>query len=706
MTELSDSTALCNQLNFHESEDDNDNDNVNEIFIGNISQNSTPEDTPMNNSLNIQNDIKDSKRSNDDDVDDDNNVNVEYNDTIDEYIKTTKKKTPQTKTNAISIKKPKASSTSIKKNTSTIKHSSTSVKKNTNSITKTKPKSIKASHSTVTTASRSSNFTKSLPQSKTVFGNNNNNNTSSKKLNVKVKVKATSSTAVKPKTSKNTINSNNTNTNKHKRTKSAVTNVNKEGTITSHSNNTITKKEDILPSNMSLHLPTTEQAQTNVDNDNNNGLTQLIFSKDESNDVSTISAQRVPARKRTRRDSYKHSIMVVQEKLLKKEEEKGESNKISFNDNEHQIRRKRSALGDFKDIDENATKQPPKLRKSSRKFTALRSGSKVVNKQNQNEDINTNDNNNNKINDNTVTYNGNNDNEDDRKGNFEFEHSPIIEEKHDYGSTERKKKHNEMNDKFMKLFNEIKNKIQIEKEKTKQQQLKLKKSSSTPLINTKNKSLIYTTKTNDNITTKRQLLSDLLKQNTRNNNSNTDRNTNNNNEDLKRSAELKTKFKLLKRNDINNNNTNTHNHHNKVNSFTNSALLLQLKHEYNKKYLLNNDVLSLSPETENEKEGEGTYKTFEELKSKALGNGLDLNKLSINKSLGIFEVYNHNDNSNINKKSNKNKSSKVRNVHYKGLSLSQLLLSSFMDENGNCDLNAKVCPPNAMEKSKFNYFVE
>ena len=31
MTELSDSTALCNQLNFHESEDDNNN--VNDIFI-------------------------------------------------------------------------------------------------------------------------------------------------------------------------------------------------------------------------------------------------------------------------------------------------------------------------------------------------------------------------------------------------------------------------------------------------------------------------------------------------------------------------------------------------------------------------------------------------------------------------------------------------------------------------------------------------
>jgi hypothetical protein len=258
-------------------------------------------------------------------------------------------------------------------------------------------------------------------------------------------------------------------------------------------------------------------------------------------------------------------------------------------------------------------------------------------------------------------------------------------------------KQNEMNDKFMKLFNEIKNKIQTEKVKTKQQQLKLKKSSSTPLINTKNKSLIYTTKTNDNITTKRQLLSDLLKHNTRNNNSNTDRNTNNNNnnDNLKRSAELKTKFKLLKRNDINNN-TNIHNHHNKVNSFTNSALLLQLKHEYNKKYLLDNGVVSLSAENENEKEGEGAYKTFEELKSKTLRNGLDLNKLSINKSLGIFEVHN----------GNKNKSSKVRNAHYKGLSLSQLLLSSFMHENGNCDLNAKVCPPNAMEKSKFNYFVE
>ena len=698
MTELSDSTALCNQLNFHESEDDNNNNNVNDIFIGNLSQNSTPEDTPMNNSLNIQNDIKNEEAN-----DDDDNVNVEYNDTIDEYIKTTKKKTSQTKTNintntnATSIKKPKASSTSIKKNAAIIKQSSTSLKKNNNSITKTKPKSIKASHSTVTTASRSSNFIKNLPQSKTTFkNNNNNNNTSSKKLNVKVK--ATSSTAVKPKASKSTINSNN-NVNKHKRTKSEVTNINKEGTITSHSNNTITKKDDVIPLNMSLHLPTTEQAQTNIC-DENNGLTQLIFSKDESNDVSTVSAQRVPARKRTRRDSYKHSIMVVQEKLLKKEEEKGESNKISFNDNEHQIRRKRSALGDFKDIDENATKPPPKLRKSSRKFTALRSSTKVVNKQNQNEDINTNDNNNNNnINDN-ITNNGN---EDDKKGNFEFEHSPIIEEKHDYGSTERKMKHNEMNDKFMKLFNEIKNKIQTEKEKTKQQQLKLKKSSSTPLINTKNKSLIYTTKANDNITTKRQLLSDLLKQNTRNNNSNTDRNINNNNENLKRSAELKTKFKLLKRNDINNN-TNTHNHHNKVNSFTNSALLLQLKHEYNKKYLLDNGVVSLSAENENEKEGEGTYKTFEELKSKTLRNGLDLNKLSINKSLGIFELHNENDNNN--KKSNKNKSSKVRNVHYKGLSLSQLLLSSFMDENGNCDLNAKVCPPNAMEKSKFNYFVE
>lgn len=689
MTELSDSTALCNQLNFHESEDDNNNNNVNDIFIGNLSQNSTPEDTPMNNSLNIQNDIKD---SNDEANDDDNDVHVEYNDTIDEYIKTTKKKTPQTntKTKTMSIKKPKASSTSIKKNTTIIKHSSTSLKKNNNSITKTKPKSIKASHNTVTSASRSSNFTKNLTQSKTIF-KNNNNNTSSKKLNVKVK--ATSSTAVKPKTSKNTINSNN-NANKHQRTKSEITSINKEGTITSHSNNTIiiNKKEDVLPLNMSLHLPTTEQAQTNVV-DENNGLTQLIFSKDESNDVSTVSAQRVPARKRTRRDSYKHSIMVVQEKLLKKEEEKGESNKISFNDNEHQIRRKRSALGDFKDIDENATKPPPKLRKSSRKFTALRSSKKVVNKQNQNEDINANNNNNNinDINDNTT----NNANNDDRRGNFEFEHSPIIEEKHDYGSTERKMKHNEMNDKFMKLFNEIKNKIQTEKEKTKQQQLKLKKSSSTPLINTKNKSLIYTTKTNDNITTKRQLLSDLLKHNTRNNNSNTDRNTNNNNNNLKRSAELKTKFKLLKRNDINNN-TNIHNHHNKVNSFTNSALLLQLKHEYNKKYLLDNGVVSLSAENENEKEGEGAYKTFEELKSKTLRNGLDLNKLSINKSLGIFEVHN----------GNKNKSSKVRNAHYKGLSLSQLLLSSFMHENGNCDLNAKVCPPNAMEKSKFNYFVE
>ena len=665
MTDLSDSTALCNQLNFHDNEEEN---NEKEIFIGNLSQNSTPNDTPMNNSINLQND-KESKRSNEEEEEDNN---VEYNDTIDEYIKTTKKKPPQTKANA-SAKKQKGASNTVRKNSSAMKPSSSSLKKSTLAKTKPKSKSIKPSHSAVSSTSRSSNFTKNLPHSNASL----KHNASSKKQNGKAP-----STTMQTKVSKNAVNSNNNNN--HKRTQSA-TSINKEGTITSHSNNTITKKEDILPSNASLHFPTTEQAQTNEGNEQ--GLTQLIFSKDESNDVSTISGQRAPARRRTRRDSYKHSIMVVQEKLLKKEEEKGESNKISFNDNEHQIRRKRNTLGDFKDIDENATKQPPKLRKSSRKFTALRPNSKAVNKQSQNEETNATYNDNNKISD-------TNDVNDDKRTAFDcYEHSPIMEEKHEYGSTERKKKQKETTDKFMSLFNEVKHKLQTEKEK--HRQLKLKKSSSTPLYNTKSKS-IYSTKANDNINTKRQLLSDLLKQNTRNN-PHTDRHSNE--EDLKRSADLKSKFKQLKRNDHNINGS-----HNKVSSFTNSALLLQLKHQYNKKYLLDNGVVSSSEE--NEKEGESNYKTFEELKSKAFGTGLSLNKLSINKSLGIFGMNNDNDDMSNIKKTNKNKSTKARNIHYKGLSLSQILLCSFLDENGNCDLTAKVCPPNAMEKSKFNYFVE
>lgn len=113
MNDLLNSVAIYKQLDLPESE--SDNSNINDILINNnFSQNSTPNGiSKCNSNKHIKH--KKIKYNNDND---NSKTNIEYNDTIDEYVETTKKKNnislkPTTNNNNNS--KRRTSNTSFKK---------------------------------------------------------------------------------------------------------------------------------------------------------------------------------------------------------------------------------------------------------------------------------------------------------------------------------------------------------------------------------------------------------------------------------------------------------------------------------------------------------------------------------------------------------------------------------------------------------------
>ena len=685
MTDLLNSVAIYKQLDLPESE--SDNSNVNDILINNnFSQHSTPNAISKCNS-NSNKHIKHKKIKYNND-NDNTKTNIEYNDTIDEYVETTKKKNntslkPNNNNNNNNNKRRTSNTSSQKRPIpSSLKKKPFTTK--STSLKKAKPKSTKASHNSLLSSrsatnninNPSSSTTKHSQSKKTNLSITNQHNIKQQTINT-LKAKSNS---VSKSTLSSSYQSKNTKTyeqqQQHVQPKQSNSSLNKSKQLS--------QKEFLISNATTIENPTTDN--------NEQGITQLILSKDESNETSFMNnTQRVvPLRKNTRKDSYKHSIMVVQEKLLRKEEEKGENSKISFNDTEFQIRKKRSTLGEFKDIDEHEVKPQPKLKKSSKKFVTHKPSNKAVVVKNENVTANTEDV--------VVVVDG----VDDQK-EFEFnnsKHSIIIEENAEHGSTDKKREVNEMDDKFMKLFNEVKGKLLHEKEQfNEQRKCRLTKSNSTPLYNANINDLLFNSTTNDELTHKKQFIVDILKQNT-----NTAKHTNAhkdiNENDVKRSINLKHKFKLLKRiTDKTINNSINVNNNSNSNSNTKSMLL---KYKHN----VSNDVL-LS-ET-NDKDSQ--YKTFTELKLKAMGTKLILNDLLINKHFEFCDVGNDETN-NIQRRTKEkyikyiNKSTKAQNYQYKGLNMNKLLLHSSLLSFKRDDPQMKVFPPNAMDKSKFNYFIE
>ena len=146
---------------------------------------------------------------------------------------------------------------------------------------------------------------------------------------------------------------------------------------------------------------------------------------DESDKMSMMSTRRMSARL----NSYRHSIMVVGEKLKKKEIEKKKSKIIpKFNETEYQIRKRKKSMGEFPGL-ENKIEEFHKLMfenngKKNQSLTArdIKSGKKIMRRSSMG-DIgrrprnpilkdNNNNNNNNKINSKAKdnTDNGNNTN--------------------------------------------------------------------------------------------------------------------------------------------------------------------------------------------------------------------------------------------------------------------------------------------------------
>ena len=684
MTDLLNSVAIYKQLDLPESE--SDNSNINDILINNnFSQNSTPNGiSKCNSNKHIKH--KKIKYNNDND---NTKTNIEYIDTIDEYVETTKKKnntslkpTPNNNNNT----KRRTSNTSSKKRPIPSFPKKKPFTTKSTSLKKGKSKSTKASHNSISSSRSTNNInipstlstSKHSQSKKTNLSITNQHNIKQQTINT-LKAKSNS---VSKSTLSSSYQSKNTKTCEQQQLLQP-----KQSNSSLNKSKQLSQKEFIISNATTIENPTTDN--------NEQGITQLIFSKDESNETSFMNnnnnTQRVvPLRKLTRKDSYRHSIMVVQEKLLRKEEEKGENSKISFNDTEFQIRKKRSTLGEFKDVDEHEVKPQPKLKKSSKKFVTHKPSNKAVVVKNENESANTESV---VVDDVSISVN---DVDDKKEFEFNNKHSTIIEENAEHGSTDKKREVNEMDDKFMKLFNEVKGKLLHEKEQlNEQRKCRLTKSNSTPLYNTNINDLLFNSTTNNEVNNKKQFIVDILKQSA----TTAKHSSVHNDNDVKRSINLKHKFKLLKRitdktinNSINVNNS----------SSNTKSMLLKYKHN------VNNDVL-LS-ET-NDKDSQ--YKTFEELKLKAMGTRLILNDLLINKRFEFCDVGNNeisNDNNERRTKENYikyiNKSTKAQNYQYKGLNMNKWLLYSSLSSFKRDNSQTKVFPPNAMDKSKFNYFIE
>ena len=425
-----------------------------------------------------------------------------------------------------------------------------------------------------------------------------------------------------------------------------------------------------------------KETHSSIEHDEKNGIT--------NSQISDSSPKHIKS-KLSRKDSYKHSIMVAEKKLKWKEEEKGNFN--TFNDNEHQISKKRNVLGDFKDIDEDNNSLGKISRKQSKKSISHKQSYKSFSSKNQNSNYN-----NNEEQDvlnssiellNEMLSESNNDDECDKKL-FNVDCPPRkdnneIKIEQNNISLNEKEKVAKMNEKFYALYNEIKNKSKTKREKNRnvckanlaKSQLKqyLIKS-----ISSRNSKFNKT-----NFDSRTLLYKILFQSDTEENNSTSNR------EQMKRSARLRSKFKLLKRQ------TN-------LNSFNKSPIKLEyhLIHSLSARQLhnfkpiqnLNNELLI----NDNNNKDDSKYKTFDELKTKTLSPKFTLKNLSITKRIQ-FIPFKQNQNAHV----NLNNTKKVK--HLQNKETNSFLIHS---HNTTCDngiSKVKVFPPNALDKNRFNYFV-
>ena len=458
--------------------------------------------------------------------------------------------------------------------------------------------------------------------------------------------------------------------------------ISKNNSINKRSFSNLIKQNKPTSSKSSKKVVFVKESHPSIEHEDKNGI---VYSQ-----ISESSPVHIK-RKLSRKDSYKHSIMVAEKKLKWKEEEKG--NIQLFNDNEHQISKKRNVLGDFKDIDEENKSQGRVSRKQSKKSISCKQSyksfsSKKPNSNHNNEEENI-------LNSSLVLLNemlskSNNDECDKKLFNVDHLHKQEnkdnneIEIEHNNIGLSEKERIVKMNEKFYALYNEIKNKAKTAREKnTIERKTKLSKSQSQQYlaksISSRNSKLSYKT----NCNSKTLLYKILFQSDGEENNSTSNR------EQIKRRECLQKKFKLLKK-------TRSLNCFNKLlnkpeNHFSHSSSARQL-HKLKPTQNLNND--SFLNENNKNKE-ESKYKTFEELKTKTLSPKFTLNNLSITKRIH-FTPFKLNHNNQV----NPNNTTKAKCRKYK--EVNNFLKHSENTKYDNCINKVKVFPPNAIDKNKFN----
>lgn len=462
--------------------------------------------------------------------------------------------------------------------------------------------------------------------------------------------------------------------------------ISKNNSINKRSFSNLIKQNKPTSSKSSKKVVFVKESHPSIEHEDKNGIVNSQIS--ESSPVNI-------KRKLSRKDSYKYSIMVAEKKLKWKEEEKG--NIQLFNDNEHQISKKRNVLGDFKDIDEENKSQGKISRKQSKKSISRKQSSKSFSSKKLNSNHNNEEEN--ILNSsldllNEILNKSNNDDECDKKL-FNVDHShkqenkdnKEIEIEHNNIGLSEKERIVKMNEKFYALYNEIKNKAKTAREKNRnERKVKISKSQSqqhlAKSISSRNSKLSDKT----NCDSKTFLYKILFQSDDEENNSTSNRGQ------IKRSTRLQKKFKLLKR-------TRSLNCFNKFlnkpeNHFNYSLSARQL-HKLKPTQNLDNDSFLNENNKNNE---ESKYKTFEELKTKTLSPKFILNNLSITKRIH-FTPFKQNQNHQV----NLNNTTKAKCRKYK--EVNSFLKHSENTKYDNCINKLKVFPPNAIDKNKFNYFV-
>ena len=462
--------------------------------------------------------------------------------------------------------------------------------------------------------------------------------------------------------------------------------ISKNNSINKRSFSNLIKPNKPTSSKSSKKVVFVKESHPSIEHEDKNGIVNSQISESSPFHIK---------RKLSRKDSYKHSIMIAEKKLKWKEEEKG--NIQLFNDNEHQISKKRNVLGDFKDIDEENKSQGKISRKQSKKSISRKQSYKSFSSKKPN--LNHNNEEENMLNSsldllNEMLSKSNNVDECNKKL-FNIEHSHKQENKdnneieieHNNIGLSEKERIVKMNEKFYAIYNEIKNKAKTAREKNRnERKAKLSKSQSlqhlAKSISSRNSKLSVKT----NCDSKTLLYKILFQSDDEENNSTSNR------EQIKRSARLQKKFKFLKK-------TRSLNCFNKLlnkpeNHFSYSLSARQL---YRLKSTQNLDNDSFLNENNKNKE-ESKYKTFEELKTKTLSPKFILSNLSITKRIH-FTPFKQNQNNQV----NLNNTTKAKCRKYK--EVNSFLKHSENTKYDNCINKVNVFPPNAIDKNKFNYFV-